>query len=92
MFGTVELLLDRKHAVTVSTGQATVLLRIEEKKKASNKDLADYLGGIDPTLMRNMMQSVIESTLVSEMNGFYTIEESSQIDAKLLPKSLLNSM
>ena len=59
MFGTVELLLDKRHNFTVSTAQATCLFRIAEKEKITNKDLADYLGGIDPTLMRNIMAPLL---------------------------------
>ena len=89
MFGTVELLLDKRHTITVNTGQATCLLRIAEKEKITNKDLADYLGGIDPTLMRNIMAPLLESTVVSEVNSYYTIEESSQIESKHLSKAML---
>ena len=91
MFGTVEFLVDRKHNITVSTGQASCLLRIDEQAKASNKDLVDYLGGVDPMIMRNMMQPLIDSTIVSEENGFFTIEQASQIDGKQLGKSLLKA-
>ena len=77
MFGTAELLVDRKHNITVSTGQATCLLHIDEQSKASNKDLADYFGGVDPMVMRNMIQPLIDSTIVSEENGYFTIEQAS---------------
>ena len=74
MFGTVELILDKRHTFTVSTAQATCLLKIEKSGKSSNKDLVDYLGNTDPTVIREMMKVLIESTIVSEENGFYTIE------------------
>ena len=52
MFGTVELELDKRHTFTVSTAQATCLLKIEQSGKASNKDLVDYLGNTDPNVVR----------------------------------------
>ena len=91
MFGTVELLVDKKHSITVSTGQATCLLRIEEKQKVSNKDLSDYLVGTDPTLMRSLITPLIDSTVVTEVLGYYQIEEPKAIESKSLSKAQLRA-
>ena len=91
MFGTVELLVDKKHSITVSTGQATCLLRIEEKQKVSNKDLSDYLVGTDPALMRSIITPLIDSTVVTEVLGYYQIEEPKAIESKQLSKAQLRA-
>lgn len=46
-FGTVELVLDRRHSLVVNTGLATCLLMVEERK-LSNNDLAESMGGLTP--------------------------------------------
>ena len=91
MFGTVEFIVDKKHSLKVSTGQATCILRIEEKGKVSNKDLSDYLAGTDPALMRSIITPLIESTVVTEVVGYYQIEEPKAIDSKSLSKALLRT-
>jgi len=40
-FGTVDLILDKKHNFRVSTGLATCLFMIDERKQLSNRDLAE---------------------------------------------------
>ena len=54
-FGTVDLVLDRKHQLRVNTGQATCLLLIENKGKLSMSSLADSLAGMDQTLLRKLL-------------------------------------
>lgn len=46
-FGTVDLILDRRHQVRVNTGQATCLLIIEARGKLSVSDLSECMAGID---------------------------------------------
>ena len=53
--GSVELILDKRHRLTVNTGLASCLFMIDERGKLSNQDLAEQMGGIDPDTMRKLL-------------------------------------
>ena len=86
-FGTVDLVLDRRHQFTVSTGLATCLFMIEERIKLSNNDLAECMGGIDAALMRKLVQPLLDSSVVTEENGQYRIEAANQVETNKLQMS-----
>ena len=49
-FGTVELVLDKRHKLVVNTGLATCLMMIEERRKIPSSELAECMGGLDATI------------------------------------------
>ena len=89
-FGTVELVLDRRHSLVVNTGLATCLLMVEERK-LSNNDLAESMGGLTPQLMRQLVQPLLDSKLLTEESGVYSIEAQDQIEPAKLPLARMTS-
>ena len=87
-FGTVDLILDKKHSFRVSTGLATCLFMIDERRNLSNRDLAEQMSGIDPTLLRKLLGPVLNSGVVCEEDGSYSIESPGDIEPLLLGKAL----
>ena len=49
-FGTVELVLDKRHKLAVNTGLATCLMMIEERRNIPSSDLAECMGGLDASI------------------------------------------
>ena len=83
-FGTVELVLDKRHKLVVNTGLATCLMMIEERRKIPSSELAECMGGLDATIFAKLLQPLLDSTVVTLEAGEYSISEPSQIEpAKL---------
>ena len=89
-FGTVELVLDRRHQFVVSTGLASCLLLVEERK-LSNSDLAECMGGIDSQLLRNLVQPLLDSGLLTEEGGMYSIAAPNAIAPAKLTQALTSA-
>ena len=79
-FGTVELELDKKHQIRVCTGHASCLLMVEDMGRISNDDLAGLMGGIDPSLLRKLLEPLFDSSILSEENGQLMIEDAGSIE------------
>ena len=46
------------------------------------------MSNIDPTTMREMMQALVDATILTEENGFYKIEEKSQMSGTKVQNAL----
>ena len=90
-FGTVDLVLDRRHKLTVGTGLASCLLMVEERGQLANGDLAECMGGMDPTLLRRLVQPLIDASILTEEFGKYGIERADQIQPSLFSKALMSA-
>lgn len=73
-FGSVEMTVDRRHNFTTGTALATCLMKIDERRTCANSELAECMGGVDPSLMRRIVQPLLDSTLVAEVDGKFQIE------------------
>lgn len=54
-FGRVDLCVDGKHTFTTGTALATCLLMVDERGSCTNNDLAECMGGVDPSLLRKII-------------------------------------
>ena len=63
-FGTVELVLDKRHKLVVNTGLATCLMMIEERRKIPSSELAECMGGLEATIFSKLLQPLIDSSVV----------------------------
>ena len=78
-FGNVEMSVDGRHNFTTGTALATCLLMVDERGSCSNSDLAECMGGVDSSLLRKVIQPLLDSTLLVEMDGKFKVESSSAI-------------
>ena len=63
-FGSVELVLDKRHKLVVNTGLATCLMMIEERRKIPSNELAECMGGFEVTIFSKLLQPLIDSSVV----------------------------
>ena len=68
-FGSVDMCVDRRHNFTTGTALATCLMMIDERTSCSNNDLAECMGGVDPSLLRKIIQPLLDSSLLTEVDG-----------------------
>ena len=74
-FGTVELMLDKRHKIHVCTGHASCLLMVADMVQVSNDDLARLMGSIDPSLLRQLLEPLFDSSVLTEDNGMLKITD-----------------
>lgn len=89
--GTVDLVMDKKHKLTVGTGLASCLFIIDQRKSISNQDLAEQMGGLEPDLMRKLIEPLFAATVVTETMGKYSIEVKSDVKPAQFAKVMISN-
>ena len=70
---------------------ASALLKLDKDGPISNQKMAEFLGNINPVLLRRIIEPCIECGIVSEENGLYVLESPDQLDLEKTKNTLITA-